>query len=124
MGIARLIRRRRCPPLLSLDDIRAVPTSATYAGVVPIPLHAIVGTLDRCCDFDACFHPLRPALADRVHRVRRFLAEQAAPAISVFRIGHCYFISDGHKRVAATRAEGIDFIDAEVTELHPPEPCV
>ncbi len=85
-----------------------------------IPVSAIVGTVGRCCDFDRCFHPLRPALRRSTAAVREAFADGAVPPIDVFKVGDAYFVLDGHKRVAAARAAGTEFVDAEVTEIRSP----
>jgi hypothetical protein len=38
----------------------------------------------------------------------------------VFQIDEAYFVRDGHHRVAVARRLGIEFIDAEVTQIHGP----
>jgi hypothetical protein len=42
----------------------------------------------------------------------------AVPAIHVFKLDHNYFVLDGHKRIAAARTAGAEFVDAEVTEIY------
>jgi hypothetical protein len=41
------------------------------------------------------------------------------PPITVYQLGNRYFVIDGHTRVAAAKALGIEFIDADVTEALP-----
>ncbi len=81
---------------------------------------AIVGTVGRCCDFDRCFHPLRPALRHSNAAVRDAFADGAVPAIEVFKVADAHFVLDGHKRLAAARAAGTEFVDALVTEIRSP----
>ena len=38
------------------------------------------------------------------------------PAIEVYKLGDCYYVLDGHHRVAAARAASQISIDAEVIE--------
>jgi hypothetical protein len=113
---------RTCGPLLELDELRRLLGLNEQAplGTRAIPVAAIVGTVGRCCDFDRCFHPLRPALRDSTAAVRATFADGAVPAIDVFKVGDAYFVSDGHKRVAAARAAGTEFVDAHVTEIRSP----
>jgi hypothetical protein len=82
-----------------------------------IEIARIVGTLDRCCDFDRCFHPMRPDLTARVAGVARAFPDGAFPPIDVVQVDRAYFVVDGHKRVAAARRSGVEVIDANVTRL-------
>lgn len=115
-------RGRTCGPLLELDELQRLLglNERAHLGTRAIPVAAIVGTVGRCCDFDRCFHPLRPTLRESTAAVRAAFADGAVPAIDVFKVGDAYFVSDGHKRVAAARAAGTEFVDAQVTEIRSP----
>ena len=115
-------RGRTCGPLLELDELQRLLglNERAHLGARAIPVAAIVGTVGRCCDFDRCFHPLRPALRESTAAVRATFADGAVPAIDVFKVGDAYFVSDGHKRVAAARAAGTELVDAQVTEIRSP----
>jgi hypothetical protein len=115
-------RGRTCGPLLELDELRRLLglNEQAHLGSRAIPVAAIVGTVGRCCDFDRCFHPLRPALRASTAAVQDAFADGAVPAIDLFKVGDAHFVSDGHKRVAAARAAGTEFVDAEVTEIRSP----
>jgi hypothetical protein len=106
-----------CGPLLELADVRRRLrlAAASDQGLQTIPISDIVGTEDRCCDFDRCFHPLRQQLAQGVSAVARAFPSGDFPPIDVGRVDRAYFVIDGHKRVAAARALGVEFIDAHVT---------
>lgn len=39
------------------------------------------------------------------------------PPISVYKLGDNYFVRDGNHRVSVAKAQGVEFIDAEVVEL-------
>jgi uncharacterized ParB-like nuclease family protein len=110
---------RHCGELLELDDIRRRlrPSGESHVGLRAIEIDRIVGTLDRCCDFDRCFHPMRPDLAARVGGVARAFPAGAFPPIDVVQVDRAYFVVDGHKRVAAARRSGVEVIDATVTRL-------
>ncbi len=110
---------RHCGELLELDDVRRRlrPSGESHVGLRPIEVARIVGTLDRCCDFDRCFHPLRADLAGRVGGVARAFPDGAFPPIDVVQVDGAYFVVDGHKRVAAARHSGVEVIDANVTRL-------
>jgi hypothetical protein len=115
-------RLRNCGPLLELDELQRLLgiNERAHLGTRAIPVAAIVGTVGRCCDFDRCFHPLRPALRASSAAVRARFADGAVPAIDAFKVGDAYFVSDGHKRVAAARAAGTEFVDAQLTEIRSP----
>ena len=115
-------RGRTCGPLLELDELRRLLglNEQVHVGSRAVPVAAIVGTVGRCCDFDRCFHPLRPALRASTAAVRDAFADGVVPAIDLFKVGEAYFVSDGHKRVAAARAAETEFVDAEVTEIRSP----
>lgn len=116
-----MIGRRRCPHLVELDELgrRCCRFSARAPiGIQPIPIDSITGTIGRCCDFDRCFTALRPHLRGGVDAVRDAFPDGAVPPIEVFRLDDDYFVLDGHKRVAAARAAGVEFIDADVTEIY------
>jgi hypothetical protein len=116
-----MIRRRRCLNLIELDELgrRCCRFSARApVGIHPVPIDSIIGTIGRCCDFDRCFTPLRPHLRRGVAAVQDAFPEGAVPPIDVFRVDDDYFVLDGHKRVAAARAAGVEFVDAEVTEIY------
>jgi hypothetical protein len=59
-------------------------------------------------------------LRTSIAAVRDAFVDGFVPAIDVFKVGDAYFVSDGHKRVAAARAVGTEFVDAEVTEIRSP----
>jgi hypothetical protein len=115
-------RGRTCGPLLELDELRRLLglNEQAHLGARAIPIAAIVGTVGRCCDFDRCFHPLRPAVRQSTRAVRDAFADGAVPAIEVFKVSDAYFVLDGHKRIAAARTAGVEFVDAEVTEIRSP----
>ena len=83
-------------------------------------MERIVGTSDRCCDFDRCFKPLRDGLGQRVADVARAFEDGGFSPIEVVQVDRAYFVVDGHKRVAAARRLGVGSIDAHVTRLPTP----
>ena len=110
---------RHCGELLELDDLRRrlSPSGESHVGLRAIEVDRIIGTLDRCCDFDRCFHPVRADLAARVGGVARAFPDGAFPPIDVVQVDRAYFVVDGHKRVAAARRAGVEVIDANVTQV-------
>lgn len=110
---------RRSPDLLELEEVirRVKPFSRHFAGVRPIAVEKIVGTEGRARDFDRGFTPRRRDVADRMRRVAGAFPDDAFPPIVVYQLGDAYFVIDGHHRVALARRNGVEQIDAEVTEL-------
>jgi hypothetical protein len=88
-----------------------------YIGIEPIPVAKIVGTVDRRQDFTKDFLPKDFETRERWRRVEQAFPESDFPPIVVYRVGEAYFVVDGHHRVAIAKMRGIEFIDAEVTEL-------
>jgi hypothetical protein len=92
--------------------------SESYAGLQPVPLDAIVGTVDRTREFDRSFRPVSPRLRSRWERIAAAQRRgESLPPISVYRIGDLYFVRDGHHRVSVARSLGRTDIDAYVTEV-------
>jgi hypothetical protein len=113
---------RDCGPLLELSDVaaRLGLAGGSDLGFHTIPVDAVVGTVDRCCDFDRCFHPRRGDLPARVAAITRAFPTGAFPPIEVVQVDRAYFVVDGHKRVAAARARGVAAIDAHVVRIPSP----
>ncbi len=106
--------------MLSLGDVRSLlrPDSETYRGMRTIPLAKIVGSEGRYKDFNRAFLPRHDKL------MRRWISVDVAhykdvqlPPIKVFEIGGSYFVRDGNHRVSVAKAQGAEFIDAEVISL-------
>jgi hypothetical protein len=117
---AAVFRRRRAG-LKAFDATEAV--LPRWLGVREIPVAQIVGSVGRWRDLRADFRPRRSPSADeeRYRLVRAAVQRyEPLPPILVHRVGKEYFVLDGHHRVAAARALGRVYIDAEVTEYRPP----
>ena len=109
--------------LASLDAAlgAAPPPNRGVPGLQAIALDSIVGTAEpaRASAFDFCF---RAPSRSRSRWERRWMASRRGeplPPISVYRLGHEHFVSDGHHRVSVAHALGMAAIDAEVIELAP-----
>jgi SpoVK/Ycf46/Vps4 family AAA+-type ATPase len=89
-------------------------------GVQPIPLDAIVGTVDRRHgEFDRSFRPASPMVRGRWERIAAARRRgETMPPIEVYKIGDLYFVEDGHHRVSVARALGDEEIEAHVREVH------
>jgi hypothetical protein len=107
------------PDLLPLEEAteRLRPFSRRYLGLRPIPVRQIVGTDSRGNDFDRGFHPRRPDIRQRWQGVEEAFPDAGFPPIVVYQLGDAYFVIDGHHRVAIAHQQGVEMIDAEVTEL-------
>jgi len=87
-------------------------------GLRSIQLESIVGTVDRTREFDRSFRPTSPRLRTRWERIAAAQRRgESFPPISVFRIGDLHFVRDGHHRTSVARSQGLDSIDAYVTEV-------
>jgi hypothetical protein len=83
-----------------------------------VRLTDIVGSVSRCSEFDGAFLPLRKDARTKWERIdRAFLRGEELPPVSLYRIGSSYFVVDGNHRVSVYRYQGVEFIDAEVTEF-------
>ncbi len=105
--------------LLSFDAVKRSLRlrGQAYAGVRPVELAKIVGSVDRYTDFDRVFMPTQTYTAERWKSIDRAFQESVElPPISLFKVGDMYFVRDGHHRVSVAREQGVAFIDAEVIE--------
>ena len=83
-----------------------------------IPLAKIVGSVGRYRDFTRDFKPRTAAMAERWARVEEGIESPLGlPPIDVFQIGDVYFVIDGNHRVSVARANGFEYIEANVTEI-------
>lgn len=87
-------------------------------GLETIPLHSIVGTVDRSREFDRRFRPTSGRTRSRWERIATAQRKgEAMPPIDVYRIGELHFVKDGHHRVSVAWALGHEVIEAWVTEV-------
>ena len=84
-------------------------------GVVQVPIAEIVGSVGRARYFP---RGLKPGRGLTPSRIRRLIAAidhgEILPPVLLYRIGHEYFIADGHHRITAARMAGQLDVDAEV----------
>jgi hypothetical protein len=108
----RLTARRHGPARpRDLGDVAALFWRP--ARLRPIPLDAIVGTVDATADFDADFRPTTDRLSTRWQRVASaHHAGRALPPIAVVERPEGYYVLDGRHRVSVARALGQHDIDA------------
>jgi hypothetical protein len=115
-----LLRRRGAGRLATLEqELGAAPARRGGTGLRAVPIDSIVGTTEaaKARRFDGDF---RPPPSSRRRWEGLWLAARRGgqlPPISVYRLGDCHYVEDGHHRVSVARALGMAAIDAEVTEL-------
>ena len=106
--------------LLSFYEVTSIikPNSETYLGMRTIPVSKIIGSEGRYHDFSSAFFPKREQLRARWCSVdSAVINDVILPPISVYSLGGYYFVRDGNHRVSVAKAQGVEFIDAEVVEL-------
>ena len=106
--------------LLSFNDVKKIlkPQNEVYAGLKVVPIKKIVGSEGRYNDFDNHFLPRSNELKQRWMNVdEAHLSNVVLPPIQLYELGGLYFVRDGNHRVSVAKAQGVEFIDAEVTSL-------
>lgn len=90
-------------------------------GLRTVALDRIVGSVGRAHELGPTFLPRdRPQGDARFKRIRSALERGAVlPPVDLYKLGHDYYVLDGHHRVAAARATGQLETDAVVTEFLP-----
>ena len=106
--------------LLSLNDVKKIlkPKNEVYVGLKTVPIKKIVGSEGRYNDFDNRFLPRSNELKQRwVNVDQAHLSDIVLPPIQLYELGGLYFVRDGNHRVSVGKAQGVEFIDAEVISL-------
>ncbi|MDR1319317.1 MAG: transcriptional regulator [Treponema sp.] len=106
--------------LLSFNDVKEIlkPKNEVYRGTGTVPIKLIIGSEGRYRDFNKYFLPKAEHLRRRWERVdEAHLNYLTLPPIQLYEIGGVYFVRDGNHRVSVASAQGVEFIDAEVTSL-------
>ncbi|HXE73337.1 MAG TPA: hypothetical protein VNO81_11825 [Candidatus Nitrosotenuis sp.] len=106
--------------LLSFDQVHQLVRDRVPIprGLQNIPIASIVGSVGRYRDFDRAFLPLHPASEERWKRLDIAMNElRSLPPIDVYKVGEVYFVRDGNHRVSVARANGLETIEAWVTEI-------
>jgi hypothetical protein len=106
--------------LFSLSSLTQIDhtTNSCEVGLRSIPLNMIIGSENRCKDFDNHFVPLSELNHHRWMRISdMFLKDEPFPVIELIQIGKYYFVRDGHHRISVAKALGKKYLDAHVTVL-------
>ena len=114
--------RRECTRLVAFDEVKEEPLAHNRRGLGlrVVELSKIVGSVGRHEAFDRDFMPTKASLAERWKRVdRAFHLGLELPAVRLYKIGDSYFVEDGNHRVSVARYQGIETIEADVTEYFP-----
>ncbi len=114
--------RRECSRLLTFDEVGVgrLAHNRRYLGLRNVEVSKIVGSVGRHDAFDRGFMPTKASIAERWKRVdRAFHGGIALPAVRLYKIGDSYFVEDGNHRVSVARYQGVETIEAEVTEFFP-----
>ena len=114
--------RRECSRLLAFDEVGEVHPAQNRRrlGLMDVEVSNIVGSVGRHDAFDRGFMPTKASLAERWKRVdRAFHCGLYLPAVKLYKVGDSYFVEDGNHRVSVARYQGVETIEAEVTELYP-----
>jgi hypothetical protein len=112
---------RRCASLCAFDEARweLGAENRRYVGARTVEVSRVVGSVGRWREFDSGFMPTR-ANEQRWKRVDlAFRKGLDLPPVVLYKIGDDYYVHDGNHRVSVARFEGVEMIDAEVTEFFP-----
>ncbi len=86
-----------------------------------MPVEKIVGSVGRYRDFDRAFLAAKTSLGEKWKRIdRAFHRGEELPPVMLYKVGQAYFVEDGNHRVSVARYHGVQWVDAEVMELHSP----
>jgi hypothetical protein len=118
--LLRLFKEKPDETLLSFEQVQQLVRDRAEIdrGTQLIDISKIIGSVGRYRDFDRAFLPLSGADAERWKRLDVAMNElRDLPPIDVYKIGGVYFVRDGNHRVSVAKANGLDGIEARVTEV-------
>lgn len=113
--------RRECSKLLAFDEVGEIHPAHNRRrlGLREVEVSKIVGSVGRHEAFDRCFMPTKSSVAERWMRVdRAFHCGLELPAVRLYKVGDSYFVEDGNHRVSVASYQGVEIIEAEVTEFY------
>jgi uncharacterized ParB-like nuclease family protein len=111
--------------LLSFDQVQELLRSrqGVDLGIQTISISSIVGSVGRYQDFNRAFLPLGGADEERWKSLDIAMNKlRSLPPIDVYKIGDVYFVRDGNHRVSVAKANGLETMQATVTEIEPRVP--
>ena len=113
-----VLHRGRRSTLPLLQQVTREPRQLREAGEQFIPVASIVGSVDGASQlFDRDFRPVSDRARARLSSILVAMRQgEPLPPIEVWQWRGEYYVLDGHHRVAAARALGIDYISAHVIE--------
>ncbi len=106
--------------LLNFNEVKTLlrPNAEIYRGMQVIPIDKIVGSEGRYRDFNVAFLPRNEYMRSRWESVdKAHIQDVILPPIKLYKVGDSYFVRDGNHRVSVAKSQGVEAIDAEVTEL-------
>jgi hypothetical protein len=107
--------------LLCFEDARrrlGAHGGRVHRGLKTVRMADVVGSVGRCSEFGGTFLPNKASTGARWKAVdRAFHWAEELPPVSLYKLGHAYFVLDGNHRVSVARYHGVEWIDAEVTEF-------
>lgn len=118
--VARL--RSECSRLMAFEEVgkEHLAHNRRRLGLRDVEVSKIVGSVGRHEAFDRDFMPTKASLAERWKRVdRAFHCGLDLPAVRLYKVGEAYFVEDGNHRVSVARYQGVEMIEADVTEFFP-----
>ena len=116
----RLRKDNAAEGLLCFDDRGKVPgaPARVHRGMRTVLVSQIGGSVGRCSEFDSDLMPAKASAAERWKHVdRAFHRGKELPPVSLYKVGAFYFVLDGHHRLSVASYQGVEWIDAEVTEF-------
>jgi hypothetical protein len=124
---ARVLRGDRSSTyLLSFEEARKAlgALNKIRIGRRVVPVEKIVGSVGRYDEFDRAFLPAKARVGSKWKRIdRAFHRGEELPPVVLYKMGDAYFVEDGNHRVSVAHYQGVEWIDAEVTELYPRVPA-
>ena len=114
--------RRECSRLLAFEEVGEghLAHNRRRLGLRDVEVSKIVGSVGRHDAFDRGFMPTKASLEERWKRVdRAFHSGLDLPPVRLYKIEDVYFVEDGNHRVSVARYQGVETIEAEVTQFFP-----
>jgi hypothetical protein len=89
-----------------------------------VPIDQIVGTVEPARCFDRRFRPTSDHVRSRFERVATEVRSgRGMEPVELYHCGGCYYVLDGHHRIAVARALGQRSVWARTTEVRLNQPA-